>query len=257
MDKEWGFLNAILERPEDDTLKLIYADWLEERGDPRGEYLRWMMKVRQDRVITPEQRQRHNALSAELAELHGQELRAALSGRGFPKRNSERSRRVQELRVQLADLSKQIRQQIPPRLQELAATFDTNWLAIVSDPVIEGCGKHSVGSWPLRFEFLCDKSWADLKPTRDNTVRHCETCSKHVHFCDNLADAREHAREGHCLAVDLGIIRREGDLVPRLQFMGIPSGPDDWLTGEEYLDDVSQARLEARKPTGKGRARRR
>jgi uncharacterized protein (TIGR02996 family) len=35
-----GFVSAILESPEDDTPRLIYADWLEERGDPRGEFIR-------------------------------------------------------------------------------------------------------------------------------------------------------------------------------------------------------------------------
>jgi uncharacterized protein (TIGR02996 family) len=35
-----AFLQAIKEEPEDDTPRLILADWLEERGDPRGELLR-------------------------------------------------------------------------------------------------------------------------------------------------------------------------------------------------------------------------
>src|SRR5947199_1700743 len=35
-----GYIQAILADPEDDALRLVYADWLEERGDPRGEYLR-------------------------------------------------------------------------------------------------------------------------------------------------------------------------------------------------------------------------
>jgi uncharacterized protein (TIGR02996 family) len=35
-----GFLDAILEHPDDDTPRLAYADWLEERGDPRGEFIR-------------------------------------------------------------------------------------------------------------------------------------------------------------------------------------------------------------------------
>ncbi len=35
-----AFLRAILAYPEDDTPRLIYADWLEERGDPRAELLR-------------------------------------------------------------------------------------------------------------------------------------------------------------------------------------------------------------------------
>jgi uncharacterized protein (TIGR02996 family) len=34
------FLRAIQERPHDDEVLLAYADWLEERGDVRGEYLR-------------------------------------------------------------------------------------------------------------------------------------------------------------------------------------------------------------------------
>jgi len=34
------FLTAILEQPDDDTARLVCADWLEERGDPRAEFIR-------------------------------------------------------------------------------------------------------------------------------------------------------------------------------------------------------------------------
>lgn len=34
------FVRAMLADPENDAPRLIYADWLEERSDPRGEYLR-------------------------------------------------------------------------------------------------------------------------------------------------------------------------------------------------------------------------
>jgi uncharacterized protein (TIGR02996 family) len=37
---DFSFLRAIFNRPDDDGLRLIYADWLEERGDPRAEFLR-------------------------------------------------------------------------------------------------------------------------------------------------------------------------------------------------------------------------
>jgi uncharacterized protein (TIGR02996 family) len=37
---EDAFIRAILASPQDDAPRLIYADWLEERGDPRGEYIR-------------------------------------------------------------------------------------------------------------------------------------------------------------------------------------------------------------------------
>src|SRR5262245_50289124 len=40
MPKEDGFITAIASDPYDVTAKLLYADWLEEQGDPRAEYLR-------------------------------------------------------------------------------------------------------------------------------------------------------------------------------------------------------------------------
>jgi uncharacterized protein (TIGR02996 family) len=40
MKQDEAFLRAIIENPDDDGLRLMYADWLEEHGDPRGEFIR-------------------------------------------------------------------------------------------------------------------------------------------------------------------------------------------------------------------------
>jgi uncharacterized protein (TIGR02996 family) len=40
MTTDDAFLQDILANPEDDTPRSIYADWLDEQGDPRGEFLR-------------------------------------------------------------------------------------------------------------------------------------------------------------------------------------------------------------------------
>ena len=40
MNTEEAFERDILDHPFDDARRLIYADWLEERGDERGELLR-------------------------------------------------------------------------------------------------------------------------------------------------------------------------------------------------------------------------
>lgn len=45
MRDEADFLAAIQADPDDDDLRLVYADWLEERGDPRSEYLRVMVHL--------------------------------------------------------------------------------------------------------------------------------------------------------------------------------------------------------------------
>ena len=39
-EAETGFIEAITDNPRDDSARLVYADWLEERNDPRCEYLR-------------------------------------------------------------------------------------------------------------------------------------------------------------------------------------------------------------------------
>jgi uncharacterized protein (TIGR02996 family) len=45
MDEE-AFLAAIQASPVDDTLRLVYADWLEEHGDRRSEFLRAAVAAR-------------------------------------------------------------------------------------------------------------------------------------------------------------------------------------------------------------------
>jgi uncharacterized protein (TIGR02996 family) len=40
MNEEAGFIAALLAEPDDRTTLLVYADWLDDRNDPRAEYLR-------------------------------------------------------------------------------------------------------------------------------------------------------------------------------------------------------------------------
>jgi uncharacterized protein (TIGR02996 family) len=40
MTQEDAFLKAILEDPNDDTPRLVYADWLEERGESHARTIR-------------------------------------------------------------------------------------------------------------------------------------------------------------------------------------------------------------------------
>lgn len=46
MRDEDGFLQAIQANPRDDVARLVYADWLEDRGDVRGEFLRLHLALR-------------------------------------------------------------------------------------------------------------------------------------------------------------------------------------------------------------------
>jgi sulfatase modifying factor 1 len=47
MQDEAAFLQAMQENPEDTALRLVFADWLEERGDPRGELVRLLHTLTQ------------------------------------------------------------------------------------------------------------------------------------------------------------------------------------------------------------------
>jgi uncharacterized protein (TIGR02996 family) len=47
MHDEQDFINAMQKRPEDNLLRLVFADWLEERDDPRGELIRLLHTLTQ------------------------------------------------------------------------------------------------------------------------------------------------------------------------------------------------------------------
>jgi uncharacterized protein (TIGR02996 family) len=73
MPVEDAFLADIRDHPDDDTPRLIYADWLEERGDIRAEFLRVQVrlaelkhKAREDRRLKARLRHRLRQLLPEM-----------------------------------------------------------------------------------------------------------------------------------------------------------------------------------------------
>ena len=96
---------------------------------------------------------------------------------------------------------------VEERLQELRATLDPNWAIVFDRPKIENC--------EAGFQFQCPRQWENLKVTGEPTVRHCNACRKNVHYCCTLSEAQSHARQGHCVAVQLGVLRYPDDLKPR------------------------------------------
>jgi uncharacterized protein (TIGR02996 family) len=59
------FIQAILGDPDDMSIRLVYADWLEERGDRRGEFLRLEAAL----IGLPREDERWSGMAARLREL--------------------------------------------------------------------------------------------------------------------------------------------------------------------------------------------
>jgi uncharacterized protein (TIGR02996 family) len=84
-----AFLQAIIEDPDDDTPRLVYADYLDERGDPRGEFIRVQLALARlpDDPRRPELEVRERRLLAEHGEEWARPLRPWVTGwtfrRGF------------------------------------------------------------------------------------------------------------------------------------------------------------------------------
>jgi uncharacterized protein (TIGR02996 family) len=204
------FLAKLAEEPADDTTRLVYADWLDEQGDSLSAAKAEFLR-----------------LTVQVASTKGRK------GKGW--KGWKKARRK--------------------RLQELAAALDTAWLAVVSRLPIENCldkrrnGEEArPGGLPrVAFEFLCDRRWEDLQATGDRAVRFCDACRQNVHYCDTITEAREHAWEGHCIAVDLGVIRRERDLDPPLMLFGTLSPSFMRREGGRMQPDPVSAQREQRK----------
>jgi uncharacterized protein (TIGR02996 family) len=132
------------------------------------------------------------------------------------------------------------------KLQKLAAKLDTDWLAVVSRLKVERCGarrgERRVAAVRELFSLVCEQSWDEMTPTEDDAVRRCEKCKENIHYCDSLLVARRHAGQGHCVALDLGVIRREGDLFPRRVLIRGRMLPPRVPPNERGLDAVSRER---------------
>jgi uncharacterized protein (TIGR02996 family) len=110
------------------------------------------------------------------------------------------------------------------QLQELRAGLDPNWVAVFDRPGIENCD--------TAFKFRCPKRWENLKVLNEPAVRYCAFCEKKVYYCHTLEEAKTHARQDHCVAVRLGVVRHPGDLKPpsdRAEEIGEYVGEDDGI----------------------------
>jgi uncharacterized protein (TIGR02996 family) len=84
--EEAAFVRAVLDAPEDDAPLLMYADWLSERGDLRGEFIRLSVELLQRGLG----RQRRDSLLARRAEIltaHGIAWFRPLAALGLHLRN--------------------------------------------------------------------------------------------------------------------------------------------------------------------------
>jgi uncharacterized protein (TIGR02996 family) len=81
-DKERKWLSEVVANLKDDDLKLVYADWLEERGDDRADFLR--AYVRASRSMNPADFPSAEGLPEWWLELIGFRLLERIAAEGFP-----------------------------------------------------------------------------------------------------------------------------------------------------------------------------
>lgn len=68
--EEAAFLDRVCADPDDDAPRLIFADWLDERGDPRGEFIRVQVALARMPAADPRRGPLTNREAALLARFH-------------------------------------------------------------------------------------------------------------------------------------------------------------------------------------------
>jgi hypothetical protein len=97
------------------------------------------------------------------------------------------------------------RRKVSKRLHELEPQLGREWWRWIDTSPIEECS----------FALECPKRWNTLEPTADPAVRHCSQCDQPVYYCLGVGEARNHAAQGRCVAVDMRVRRWRDDLRPR------------------------------------------
>jgi len=60
-------------------------------------------------------------------------------------------------------------------------------------------------------EFVCQKTWEDLKPTDDQRKRYCRECKENVHFCITQEELDQAVDQTHCVAYFIDEKRTEAE----------------------------------------------
>jgi uncharacterized protein (TIGR02996 family) len=79
MGTEKELLAAIVRAPDDDAPRLVYADWLQERGDPRGELIQLQCEAARLPIADP-RRRKIRIRENQLLEAHADDWKAPLKG---------------------------------------------------------------------------------------------------------------------------------------------------------------------------------
>jgi uncharacterized protein (TIGR02996 family) len=175
MHDEDDFLRKLSESPADDTIRMVYADWLDELGDDESKAKARFLRVTV-RLMGPIQR---------IGWRHAR-------------------------RMELHDLA----QELPPAWLAVVSRLKVENCPQAHETWANRAAELVLGH-ALRFNVVCDRRWDELTATDDPTVRRCGACEQNVHYCDTIEDARTRAHRGECVAVSLGVIRYGSDLEPR------------------------------------------
>jgi uncharacterized protein (TIGR02996 family) len=84
---EAQLLEAIRQARDDDAPRLVYADWLSDQGDPRGDFIRVQCALARDEDLDPDLRWDLREREEELIDAYGEQWRLSSSvtfQRGFP-----------------------------------------------------------------------------------------------------------------------------------------------------------------------------
>ncbi len=113
------------------------------------------------------------------------------------------------------------------RITELREQVSEGWVKLVAPHWLLGCGDDQA----VTFSYQCPRTWAELAPTADARVRHCEGCGESVHRCATLAEAEDHARARRCISIPAKLTSAIHDqLAPQLRMItGRPDVPAKWF----------------------------
>lgn len=71
-------------------------------------------------------------------------------------------------------------------------------------------------------EFICDKSWGELAPSKDANIKFCMSCKRPVHFCVTQTDLKEGLEKHLCIAYETEF--KVSPLSLKRMTLGLPRG---------------------------------
>ncbi len=223
MTEDEAFIRAIVDNPGDDTPRLVYAEWLDDRDDPRGTYLRaereWGRAWREGRP--PGDATELRALAAELDPVWVARISRAPMGVCFETKLFVHDHASPASGAELYAFESEFGIVLPPEYGAFLLNYNGGWLSTPGEEY-----------FPESDDFF-----GDIEGVTETARRVCVDCAENDPRCGLVVVGGTAGASGMNLLIGVGLVNEPPGPFYRGVYSIAAGTEEPWIEDGEFVED--------------------